>query len=132
MLLIVTDDGDLLMHLRDDIEGVVHRGCWAGFGGAVDPGESFEDALRREILEETGVSLRRATFLADVVDEVSEGGRGDLVRMFVSRGEIRAADIHLTEGAGIGVFSLEELKSMDVTPFVRRTLVAHADTLTDR
>jgi len=84
MLLIVTDDGDLLMHLRDDIEGVVHRGCWAGFGGAVDPGESFEDALRREILEETGVSLRRATFLADVVDEVSEGGRGDLVRMFVS------------------------------------------------
>lgn len=130
MLLVVTDDGEMLMHLRDDKAGVVHPGCWAGFGGAVESGESPEDALRRELLEETGVVLHSATFLGDVVDEVSEGGHGDLVHMYFTTGDIRVEDIQLTEGAGIGVFSVGELKSMKVSPFVNRTLNAQEHLLT--
>ena len=33
MLLIVTADHQLLLHLRDDKPGIAHPGCWAGFGG---------------------------------------------------------------------------------------------------
>jgi ADP-ribose pyrophosphatase YjhB (NUDIX family) len=43
MLLIVTDDGRLLLHHRDDKPGIAHPGCWAGFGGAVEEGESVEE-----------------------------------------------------------------------------------------
>jgi NUDIX domain len=42
MLLIVTDDGKLLLHHRDNKPGISHPGCWAGFGGAVEEGESVE------------------------------------------------------------------------------------------
>lgn len=129
MLLVRTSGGRLLMHLRDDKEGVLHPGCWAGFGGSVENGKSPEEALVREVLEETGLQLRKASFLAEVVDERAEGGGGDRVRIYVTDMAIGPEDIELTEGAGVGVFSIDELKFMRLSPFVRRVLVAHEETL---
>jgi 8-oxo-dGTP pyrophosphatase MutT (NUDIX family) len=45
-------DGRWLMQLRDDIPGIVAPGCWGLFGGHLDPGETPEQAVRRELLEE--------------------------------------------------------------------------------
>lgn len=44
--------GEWLLQLRDDIEGIVHPGTWGLFGGHLDPGETPEQALRREVEEE--------------------------------------------------------------------------------
>ena len=44
--------GRWLMQLRDDVPGIVAPGCWGLFGGHLDPGETPEQALRRELLEE--------------------------------------------------------------------------------
>jgi len=44
--------GRWLLQLRDDIEGIVHPGTWGLFGGHLDPGETPEQALRRELEEE--------------------------------------------------------------------------------
>lgn len=45
-------EGRWLLQLRDDISGIVHPGCWALFGGHLDPGESASEAVRRELIEE--------------------------------------------------------------------------------
>ena len=45
-------DGRWLLQLRDDIEGILYPGQWALFGGHLDPGETPEAALRRELEEE--------------------------------------------------------------------------------
>lgn len=45
-------EGRWLMQLRDDIPGIVAPGCWGLFGGHLDPGETPEQAVRRELLEE--------------------------------------------------------------------------------
>jgi 8-oxo-dGTP pyrophosphatase MutT (NUDIX family) len=122
MLLIVTDDGHLLMHHRDDKPGIAHPGCWAGFGGAVEEGESVDQAVRREVLEETGVEVRDPIFLTEATDHE---GDGRLVTLFYVRGGITTSDIELTEGAGTGIHALEDLDSLEVTPFVRRAIKSH-------
>ncbi|MEH1928351.1 MAG: NUDIX hydrolase [Nostoc sp.] len=46
-----------LMQLRDNIPGILYPGYWALFGGHIEPGETPEVAVKREILEEIGYIL---------------------------------------------------------------------------
>lgn len=85
MLLIVTDGG-LLMHHRDDKPGIANPGCWAGFGGAVEYGETVVEAVRREVREETGLMISDPVFLTDAVDYE---GDGRLVSLFYVAGDFR-------------------------------------------
>ena len=46
-----------LMQLRDNIPGILYPGYWALFGGHIEPGETPDVAVKREILEEIGYIL---------------------------------------------------------------------------
>ncbi|MEH1902472.1 MAG: NUDIX hydrolase [Nostoc sp.] len=46
-----------LMQLRDNIPGILYPGYWALFGGHIEPDETPEVAVKREILEEIGYTL---------------------------------------------------------------------------
>jgi len=122
MLLIVTEDGGLLMHHRDDKPEIPNPDCWAGFGGAVEEGESVEDAVRREVREETGLEVAAPVFLTELVDHE---GDGRLVSLFYIVGGVRLEDIDLQEGAGVGVHRVEDLPGLKITPFVRRAIESH-------
>lgn len=55
---IVDKDGKVLV-VREAPEATrSHTGQYQIVGGRVDPGESFEDALHREVLEETGLKVK--------------------------------------------------------------------------
>jgi 8-oxo-dGTP pyrophosphatase MutT (NUDIX family) len=122
MLLIATDDYRLVLHHRDDIQGIAHPGRWAGFGGAVEAGETVEEALEREVMEETGIQLHNPIFLTK---EMDLEGDGRSVSMFYVIGGIEPAQITLREGQGLGVFTVAELRDLDISPFVRRTIRSH-------
>ena len=51
--LLVIDEHERLLLFRFTFAG--RRAFWATAGGECDPGESFEDAARRELTEETGL-----------------------------------------------------------------------------
>jgi len=125
MLLVVTGDGGLLLHLRDDEPGVLHPGCWSGFGGALEGDETIEEAVRREMREETGVEVAEPRPLVDLVDEVADGGSGNLVSLFYVVGAVRLEDISLQEGAGVGVHRSDQLGALRIAPFVRQALEEH-------
>lgn len=51
---ILYQQGRFLMQLRDNIPGILYPGHWALFGGHLEPGETSDVAVRRELQEEIG------------------------------------------------------------------------------
>ncbi len=51
-VLIRSEDGRYLVQIRDHTPGILHPGAYGLFGGAIEPGESADEAIRRELAEE--------------------------------------------------------------------------------
>ena len=55
----VEKDGQYLMLHRTKKKNDVHKGLWVGLGGKIEPGESPEDCVIREVLEESGLKISK-------------------------------------------------------------------------
>ena len=53
----IEKDGKYLMLHRTKKKNDINEGKWIGVGGKFEPGESAEECLKREVLEETGLTL---------------------------------------------------------------------------
>jgi 8-oxo-dGTP diphosphatase len=53
----VRSGGRMLMLHRNKKEGDVHRGKWNGLGGKLEPGESPDECVIREVREESGLTI---------------------------------------------------------------------------
>lgn len=54
---ILYQEHKFLMQLRDNIPTIKYPGQWALFGGHIEPGETPEVAVKRELIEEIGYEL---------------------------------------------------------------------------
>jgi len=54
----VKHEGRTLMVLRNKKAGDIHTGKWNGLGGKVEAGESPDMCVRREVLEESGLTIK--------------------------------------------------------------------------
>ncbi|GAL57048.1 nucleoside triphosphatase NudI [Pseudescherichia vulneris NBRC 102420] len=82
---IIKNNGDYLLCKMADDRGVF-PGQWALSGGGMEPGETIEEALRREIREELGEELRITeiapwTFRDDIRVKTYPDGRKEKIYM---------------------------------------------------
>jgi len=112
--LIVTPDARYLMQHRDEKPGIFFPGWWGCFGGAVEPGESPADAIRRELHEELGWRPESVAHFATLGLDFSFAGFGVLPRhFFVVEIEAHAVGgMHLAEGQGLALLPGAELLAM--------------------
>ena len=106
--------GEVLLQQRDHALGILYPGCWTIFGGAVEQGETFDEAIRREIREELDVAFP-VTHWDDYICPVrSILGELDVI-VHVYTGELDSALDALTlhEGQSMGWFDASGVAALD-------------------
>ncbi|MGC4866262.1 NUDIX hydrolase [Micromonospora sp. DT53] len=98
LVLLVDPSGAVLLQHRDE-NAVVSPGQWSLPGGHIEPGESPEEAARRELLEETGLTVSELHPLWSG-PRPYEAGFAHTVTVHVFRGTTtaRQEDVVLGEG----------------------------------
>jgi 8-oxo-dGTP diphosphatase len=90
----VIQDGERVLLLRrpvDDFRG----GTWELPSGKVDPGEGLDEALRREVAEETGLAVANVLAYLGAFEYTS--GSGNRTRQHTWAVAVETGDVRLTE-----------------------------------
>ena len=127
--LLATPDGRYLMQLRDPKPAILLPDHWALFGGSVEPGESGDDALRRELREELSFAARRVEPFTELTIELPfVPPRRDRMSFFhVPIEERDVAAMVLGEGAAMRLFRAEEVAALaKVAPWDLAVVLMHA------
>src|SRR4051812_31626623 len=104
--ILVTPDGRLLLQQRDDLPHIWYPGAWALFGGGIDPGETEDAALRRELREEIAFEVRQATVFTRSRFDFGFAGAGSCLRTVyeVPITDADVATMRLGEGSDMRLF----------------------------
>jgi 8-oxo-dGTP pyrophosphatase MutT (NUDIX family) len=96
--IIISKDNKFLMGKKDPAKGGVYSDCWHIPGGGVDENETFEEAIKREVMEEVGIDI--SPYNLEPIKFVGSGsaektlktGEKVLCHMEFNRFEIRIED----------------------------------------
>ncbi|MBQ8505924.1 MAG: 8-oxo-dGTP diphosphatase [Clostridia bacterium] len=78
-------DGQYLMLHRVKKKNDANQDKWIGIGGGIEPGETPEQCLLREVKEETGLTLTEYRYRA-VIDFVSDKWEDEVMHLFTATG----------------------------------------------
>jgi len=81
----IEKDGKYLMLHRVKKESDANKDKWIGVGGKFEEGESPEDCVRREVMEETGLTLTEFAYRG-LVTFVSDRWEGEYMHLFTATG----------------------------------------------
>jgi 8-oxo-dGTP pyrophosphatase MutT (NUDIX family) len=126
--IIVLDDGRYLAQLRDDKPGIFYPDHWGLFGGAVDPGESPEAALRRELMEELSLEAGPLSYFTRMDFDFARLGAGKAYRIYyeVPLAASALSSLRLGEGRLMQALTLTDmLLEKQVVPYDSFALWLH-------
>ncbi|AFY33092.1 NUDIX hydrolase [Calothrix sp. PCC 7507] len=93
-----------LMQLRDNIPTIPYPGSWALFGGHIEPDETPEIAVKREILEEIGYTLPHFSEFGCYPDEKA------IRHVFHAPLLVELNQLVLNEGWDMGLLTHEDIR----------------------
>jgi 8-oxo-dGTP diphosphatase len=104
-IIIINDNGHILLHLRDDKPTIAYPNMWVLPGGYIEEHESPEQCIIREIKEELGIELQKVSLFVTATRSYG------IEHTFAANANFDSAAIHLTEGQAIRWFSLEDARN---------------------
>jgi len=106
-LLLLDGHDRVLLQLRDDKPDIPFPNCWGTFGGALEPGETAEQAIVREIREELNFAPADFTYFGNYPHCGC-----DIEMFYVRVPGRRVADFHLNEGQSAEFFAPAEVRQL--------------------
>lgn len=103
-LAILQQDGNFLMQLRDDLPHIAYPGHWSLFGGHLELGETPEEALKRELIEEIGYKVSDSRKIGCYADEKVTR------HIFYAPLTIAVTELNLQEGQDLALLTLEDIQ----------------------
>lgn len=126
--LIVLENGDYLLQLRDERPDIWYPGHWGLFGGAIEAGEEPLAALMRELDEELDFALREARFFARFDFDLGGMRLGRYYRSYyvVPMTAAEHAGLKLGEGSAMRALpGAEALGTLRLSPYDGFALFLH-------
>ncbi|MFD9389895.1 NUDIX domain-containing protein [Streptomyces sp. NPDC060000] len=114
--LLLNRRGQYLLHLRDAHRPICDPGTWSLPGGAREGDETPEEAVARELLEETGLVLDGLTRYT-VVD--------DTIQVFIGGWDGDPARLPVTEGIMFAFFDAATTAHLTMAPWAAEVLARH-------
>jgi 8-oxo-dGTP diphosphatase len=113
--LLVNDEGNLVIQLRDVKPGLPFPAHWATLGGAIDDDETPDEAMRRELMEEIAqvLSLR---FWRQIHHDFLWNGETQIVENYLYVGKLHGdlTLVKLHEGQRLGAFGPAEIETIPI------------------
>src|SRR5438552_2422321 len=128
----VNAEGKILLQLGDDRPDLMNPNCWTTFGGGIEEGETPDEAMRRELLEEIELELPMKLWKVEAIP-IERDGQKFIVERFIYVGRIdhAASEIRLNEGQSLGYCGLDDLDKLKIgfnfEPLFREFFAALAD-----
>ncbi|VXD18055.1 NUDIX hydrolase [Planktothrix serta PCC 8927] len=104
-LAILYRDGKFLFQLRDNIPGIVHPGVWGLFGGHLEPEETPELCLKRELIEEIGYHVSDVILFNHYADSLVNRS------VFYAPLTVDLSQLVLNEGWDMGLLTPEDIQA---------------------
>lgn len=108
---LVLPDGRWVMQRRTDDAPTDPNGL-SFFGGHLEPGEQPQEALLRELAEETSLSIEAREYQL-VCDPVTIKRQGKDFQLHVFYVDIPSLEFEVYEGKGVEAFTLAQLRKRD-------------------
>jgi 8-oxo-dGTP diphosphatase len=104
-LAVLHREGRFLLQLRDDFPHIIYPGVWGFFGGHIEPGESTDAGIRRELMEEISYVPPNLQLFCEQSDEK--------VRRYFYQGElgVDVSELQLNEGQDMALCSVAEIRA---------------------
>lgn len=103
--IIYNDQQQFLMQLRDNKPNILYPGVWGLFGGHLEPGESPEVGLVRELAEEINYVPVDIEFFAIYADEIAKR------YVFAGRLAVDLQELTLNEGWDFGLINMADVRA---------------------
>ena len=128
---LVKCEGELIMIKRDNNPNIPDPGKIGLIGGGIEPGESENEALLREIGEEIGINVKENQIvnLGTLEDETGNGQIKNLALVEITKEQKK--NIHKgDEGERIEYFTTENLPDeKDIVPDLKGIIIQNRDSL---
>ena len=117
--LVSNDEGQILVHLRDDKAWIAHPNVWALIGGVSEEGEDPLQTVLRELFEEVELVVDAAEPIFQLIDL---DGSKNLITVFGIVTNVQLNELNLHEGQALAFYPPYKLLEMPLVPFLRDLL----------